>query len=58
MRATIITVLRDAGHEVIAIGVDELTARAREAGAKGFLVKPFQPPDLLAAVEEVLQHED
>ncbi len=41
-----------------AVGLDELAAQAREAGAKGFLVKPFQPPDLLAAVEEVLQHED
>ena len=41
-----------------AVGLDELAAKAKEAGAKGFVVKPFQVPDLLAAVEEVLQHED
>ena len=40
------------------IGLDELAAQAKEAGAKGFVVKPFQASDLLAAVEELLQHED
>ncbi len=32
----------------------ELVDRARQAGAKGWLVKPFQPEQLLGAVRKVL----
>ena len=41
-----------------AIGQDQLVAEAKEAGAKGFVVKPFQAPDFLAAVSEILEPSD
>ena len=41
-----------------AIGQDQLVADAKEAGAKGFVVKPFQTPDFLAAVSKILESSD
>ncbi len=34
-------------------GASDLIQRAKEAGAKGWLVKPFQPDQLVAAVSKI-----
>jgi two-component system, chemotaxis family, chemotaxis protein CheY len=34
-------------------GAADLIARAKAAGAKGWLVKPFQPEQLVAAVAKI-----
>jgi len=38
-----------------AMGQEHLMAQARAAGARGFVVKPFKPEAMLAAVEAALQ---
>ena len=37
-----------------AIGQEPIMKDALDAGARDYIVKPFQPPDLLAAVDRVL----
>ena len=39
------------------VGQESLVTEAMKAGARGYLVKPFQPPQLLAAVERALNAE-
>ena len=41
-----------------AMGQDALIAEAKEAGAKGVLLKPFQSDGLLEILDEVLKCED
>ena len=41
-----------------AIDQDELMTQAMEAGAKGFVVKPFQTADILASIDEILEESD
>jgi len=38
-----------------AMGQEHLMEQARAAGARGFVVKPFKPEAMLAAVEEALR---
>ena len=39
------------------VGQEALVTSAMEAGARGYLVKPFQPPQLLAVAERALNAE-
>ena len=39
------------------VGQEALVTEAMEAGARGYLVKPFQPPQLLAVAERALNAE-
>ncbi len=39
------------------VGQEALVTEAMEAGARGYLVKPFQPPQLLAVAERALDAE-
>ncbi len=38
-----------------AIGQDRLMVEAKEAGAKGFILKPFKPSNILDAVKEAVE---
>ena len=38
-------------------GAQRILTEAMEAGARGYLVKPFQPPQLLAVAERALDAE-
>ena len=42
---------------VSSVGQEALVTEAMEAGARGYLVKPFQPPQLLAVAERALDAE-
>ncbi len=39
------------------VGQEELVTEAMKAGARGYVVKPFQPSELLAAAEHALNAE-